>query len=170
MRKRRTTASAGKIGIALFSIVACIHSTSVLAQESDRKTWRCGNTYTDHLCEGGKAVTVDDSRSTQDRRAADAATHSARAQADQMERSRLSQEKTTYDRDRQATREARSAAVTEKRLALSEQREREHARQSAAEPRKSSASFKGAGADKLAGSDAPKKKKKKRKSAGSDAA
>ncbi|WP_198085599.1 hypothetical protein [Variovorax sp. E3] len=168
MRKTRTRTGAWKIGIAIFSIATCIHSTGVLAQEGSGKTWRCGNSYADRPCEGGKTVRVDDNRSTQDRQAADAATRSVRTQADQMERSRLAQEKAAYDRDQRAAREGRSAALAERRLALAEQREREHARKSAAEPRKPSASFKGAPADKLA-SDAPKKRKK-RKSAGSDAA
>jgi PTH1 family peptidyl-tRNA hydrolase len=42
--------------------------------------------------------------------------------------------KAAYDRDRHAAREARSAAQSERRLALSEQRERERARKAAASP------------------------------------
>jgi hypothetical protein len=152
----------------MFSIAACIHSTSAFAQ-SGTTAWRCGNSYADQPCEGGKAVRVDDSRNAQDRRDADTGTRSARTQADQMERSRLSLEKAAYDRDQRAAREARSAALAERRLALSEQKERDRARKSAAEPRKPSASFTGAVTDLKTASDAPKKKKK-RKSASSDAA
>lgn len=162
MRKRR--ARAGNVWIAIFSIASCAYSLDVSAQ-----TWRCGNTYSDRPCEGGKTVKVDDNRSDQDRRAADAGTRSARTQADQLERSRLSQEKAAHDRDRQAAREARSAAMAERRLALAEQKSREHASKAAREPRKSSMSF--SSSNSAPGADAPerKKKKKKPKSAGSDA-
>ncbi|MFH0130578.1 hypothetical protein ACGLHS_10255 [Variovorax sp. VaC1] len=111
---------------------------------------------------------VEDNRSDQDRRSADAGTRSARTQADQLERNRLSQEKAAHDRDQQAAREARSAAMADRRLALVEQKSRERASKAASEPRKSSLSFTGAPGAKAAG-DAPAHKKKKRKSAGSDA-
>lgn len=152
----------------MLSIATCIHSTGAFAQDGTT-AWRCGNAYADQPCEGGKAVRVNDSRSAQDRRAADTGTRNARTQADQMERSRLSLEKAAYDRDQRAAREARSAALAERRLALAEQKERDRARTLAGEPRKPSASFKGAVTDQKTASDAPKKKKK-RKSASSDAA
>lgn len=163
MRKRR--ARAGNVWVAIFSIASCAYSLDVSAQ-----TWRCGNTYSDRPCEGGKTVKVDDNRSDQDRRAADAGTRSARTQADQLERSRLSQEKAAHDRDRQAAREARGAAMAERRLALAEQKSREHASKAASEPRKSSMSFSSSAPSTKAAGDAPQhKKKKKPKSAGSDA-
>lgn len=123
------------------------------------QTWRCGSTYSDRPCEGGKTVKVEDPRSEQDRRAADAGARSAQTQADHLERTRLSQEKAAHDRDRHAVREARSASQAERRLAMSEQRERDRARKALGEPHKSSMSFKGPPAEKNAG-DAPKKKKK----------
>lgn len=162
MRKRRTRA--GKAWIAIFSIASCVCSTGVSAQ-----TWRCGNAYSDRPCEDGKTVKVEDNRSDQDRRSADAGTRSARTQADQLERSRLSQEKAAHDRDQQAAREARSAAMADRRLALAEQKSRERASKAASEPRKSSLSFTGAPGSKAAGDAPAHKKKKKRKSAGSDA-
>ncbi|WP_256327533.1 hypothetical protein [Variovorax sp. EL159] len=112
---------------------------------------------------------VEDNRSDQDRRAADSGTRSARTQADQLERSRLFQEKAAHDRDQQAAREARSAAMADRRLALAEQKSRERASKAASEPRKSSLSFTGAPGAKAAGDAPAHKKKKKRKSAGSDA-
>lgn len=163
-RKRTTAAGAAKIGIAMFSIAACLCSTGALAQ-SGTTAWRCGNAYTDQPCEGGKAVRANDSRSAQDRRDADAGTRNARTQADQMERSRLSLEKTAYERDQRAAREARSAAIAERRLALSEQKERDRARKSAAEPRKPSASFTGTVTEQKTAGDAPKKKKKRKSDA-----
>jgi hypothetical protein len=71
---------------------------SAFAQDEAR-TWRCGNTYSDQPCEGGKPVKVNDSRSDQDRREADAGTRNAQTQADHLERNRLSQEKAAHDRD-----------------------------------------------------------------------
>ena len=165
MRKKR--ASARNLGAAVFLAAACIWSFGVSAQDGTQ-TWRCGSTYADRPCEGGKPVKVDDRRTDQDRRAADAGTHSARTHADQLERSRLTQEKAAYDRDRRAAREARSAAMAERRMALSEQQARERASKAAAEPRKSSMSFSSGSGGKAAG-DSPARKKKKRKSAGSDA-
>ena len=160
-RKRRTTGR--HAAVALFLIAACAGSTGVAAQNA-AQTWRCGNTYSDRPCEGGKPVKVEDPRSDQDRRAADAGTRNAQTQADHLERTRLSQEKAAHDRDQRAAREARSASMAERRLAMSEQRERDRARKAFSEPNKSSMSFKGPPGEKHAG-DAPKKKKQKRKSA-----
>lgn len=128
------------------------------------QTWRCGNnTYSDQPCEGGKTVKVNDHRSDEDRRAADAGTRSTQTQADRLERSRLSLEKAAYDRDQRAAREARSAALAERRLAMAEQKERDRARKEAGAARKSSMSF-SSGQSSKAASDAPERKKKKRKS------
>jgi hypothetical protein len=157
MTKKRRRARAGTA--ALFLMTACAASTVAFAQ-GDARTWRCGNTYSDQPCEGGKPVKVNDGRSDQDRREADAGTRNAQTQADHLERNRLSQEKAAHDRDHRAAREARSAAQAERRLAMSEQRERERARKAAGDPRKSSMSFSGAPRAGSAG-DAPKKKKKK---------
>ncbi len=171
MTSRRRETRAGKIGIALLLIASCAYSTIAPAQGAS-KTWRCGNTYSDRPCEGGKTVKVDDPRSDQDRRAADAGARSASTHADQLERSRLSQEKAAYDRDRQAAREARSDALAERRMALSEQQARERASKSAGDPRKSTMSFNGGSSGKATGKtagDAPAHKKKKRKSRDSDA-
>lgn len=165
-RKRREK-RVGKFGLAIFLIAACACSTGVAAQGST-KTWRCGNTYSDRPCEGGQAVKVDDPRSDADRRAAEAGAKSNSAQADKLERSRLSLEKAAYDRDRQAAREARSAAMAERRMALSEQQARERATKAAGDPRKSTMSFSKGGSGGKSAGDAPAKKKK-RKSRDSDA-
>lgn len=156
--KRRT--AAGNIGLAIFLIATSACSIHASAQDA-AQTWRCGNTYADRPCDGGKAVKVNDHRSEQDRRAADAGTRSAQTHADHLERTRLSQEKAAHDRDQRAAREARSAAMAERRLAMSEQRERDRARKAASEPRKSSMSFSGGPGAKAAG-DAPERKKKKK--------
>lgn len=155
--KRRTTRR--HAAVALFLIAACAGSTGVIAQNA-AQTWRCGSTYSDRPCEGGKPVKVEDPRSDQDRRAADAGARNAQTQADHLERSRLSQEKAAIDRDQRAAREARSAALAERRLAMSEQKERDRARKALGEPHKSSMSFKGPSGAKAAG-DTPKKKKRK---------
>lgn len=157
-RKRRTTGR--HAAVALFLIAACAYSTGVNAQNA-AQTWRCGSTYSDRPCEGGRPVKVEDPRSDQDRRAADAGARNAQTQADHLERTRLSQEKAAYDRDQRAAREARSASLAERRLAMSEQKERDRARKALGEPHKSSMSFKGPPGEKAAG-DAPKKKKKRK--------
>jgi hypothetical protein len=81
-----------------------------------------------------------------------------------MERNRLSLEKSAYDRDRQAAREARSDALADRRMALSEQKARAQESKTAHDPRKSGTSFSGPSAAKGAGGDAAAPKKKKRKS------
>ncbi|WP_295985619.1 hypothetical protein [uncultured Variovorax sp.] len=147
-----------KTATAILSVAIGICSAGAAAQGAN--TWRCGNTYSDQPCEGGKTVKVNDRRSDEDLRAADAGTRSAQAQADRMERNRLSLEKAVYDREQRAAREARSAALAERRLAMAEQRERDRARKEASAPRKSSLSFSSG-----PGTDAPERKKKKQKSA-----
>ncbi|MDH6169274.1 hypothetical protein M2282_004438 [Variovorax boronicumulans] len=160
MKARRREKRVGKFGLAVFLIAACAYSNGVAAQDS-AKTWRCGSTYSDRPCEGGKTVKVDDPRSDADRRAAEAGARNNSKQAEQMERSRLSQEKAAYDRDRQAAREARSAAMAERRMALAEQQARERATKAAGDPRKSTMSFSSGAGGKSAG-DAPAKKKKRK--------
>lgn len=55
--------------------------------------WRCGNTYSDRPCDGGKAMVLDDARSQSQQREADAATRRTQAAADRMEKDRLRQER-----------------------------------------------------------------------------
>lgn len=159
MSQKRSRTTGGNAATALFLIAACAFCTGAAAQNA-APTWRCGNTYSDRPCEGGKPVKVADPRSDQDRRAADAGVRNAQTQADHLERNRLSQEKAALDRDQRGAREARSAALAERRLAMSEQKERDRARKALGEPHKSSMSFKGPPGAKAAG-DAPKKKKRK---------
>jgi len=157
-KKEKDGKTVSKTAAAIFSIAIGVCSAGAAAQGAN--TWRCGNTYSDQPCEGGKTVKVDDRRSDEDRRAADAGTRGIQTQADRMERNRLSLEKAAYERDQRAAREARSAALAEKRLAMAEQKERDRARKEASAPRKSSMSF-----SSSPGAEAPERKKKKRKSA-----
>lgn len=163
MSKKRKGTPGQKASAALFMTAVWVCSVGLFVPDpAHAQTWRCGNTYSDRPCEGGSPVKVEDHRSDQDRRAADAGARSAQTQADHLERTRLSQEKAAHDRDRHAAREARSAAQSERRLAMSEQRERDRARKALGDPHKSSMSFKGPPAEKAAGGDAPKKKKKRK--------
>jgi hypothetical protein len=56
-------------------------------------TWRCGNTYSDQPCEGGKALALDDARDAAQKRDADRTTREAQAAGERMERERLRLEK-----------------------------------------------------------------------------
>ena len=118
-KKEKDGKTVSKTAAAIFSIAIGVCSAGAAAQGAN--TWRCGNTYSDQPCEGGRTVKVDDRRSDEDRRAADAGTRGIQTQADRMERNRLSLEKAAYERDQRAAREARSAALAEKRLAMAEQ-------------------------------------------------
>lgn len=51
-------------------------------------TWRCGNTYTDQPCNGGKRVEVDDSRDAGQKQEADETIRNAKAAANRMESDR----------------------------------------------------------------------------------
>lgn len=157
-KKEKDGKTVSKTAAAIFSIAIGVCSADAAAQGAN--TWRCGNTYSDQPCEGGRTVKVDDRRSDEDRRAADAGTRGVQTQADRMERNRLSLEKAAWERDQRAAREARSAALAERRLAMAEQKERDRARKEASAPRKSSMSF-----SSSPGAEAPDRKKKKRKSA-----
>lgn len=162
---------AGKVGAAIFLIASNILWPPAAAQGRS-ETYRCGNTYTDRPCEGGKPVKVDDVRPEADRRASEAATHKAEVRADQLERIRLSQEKEAYERDRRSAHEARQAAVAERKLASSEQLAQARARNLASEPHKSSTRFSGATGGKPASSPegAGGGKKKRKPSSGSSPA
>lgn len=133
--------------IAIVLIAAAGHLAMAAAQSAP-ETWRCGNTYTDQPCKGGKAVTVDDARSEADRRAADTATRRAELRGDQLERSRLRQEKEAAERDHKAAVATRRAALAERRMESAERLQRKRIEKMDREPRKASARFKGALAGK----------------------
>ena len=155
--------TAARAGIAIF-LIASGTLWNPAAAQARAEAYRCGNTYTDRPCEGGKPVKVDDSRTEADRRAADAGTHKAEARADQLERIRLSQEKEAYERGRRSASDSRQAAIAERRLASSEQLARARAQKLGAEPRKSSARFSGPADGKQGPAPGDSGKKKKRKS------
>jgi hypothetical protein len=79
---------------AIFLAGTCIQ-WAVFAADGINGTWRCGNTYTDQPCQGGKALNVEDTRDIQQKRAADQTTRDAQAAADRLERDRLRLESTS---------------------------------------------------------------------------
>ena len=129
--------------VAIFLIAICAPLAGAAAAHT-AETWRCGNTYTDQPCKGGKAVDVDDSRSEADRRASDAATRRAEVRSAELERTRLKLENDATERDRKAAAEARRNALAERRTASAERLERARIRKLDREPRKSTMKFKGA--------------------------
>ncbi|BEP60257.1 hypothetical protein GmRootV213_08110 [Variovorax sp. V213] len=165
--KRKTTA--GKIGIAIFLIASSTYWIPAAAQGRS-EAYRCGNTYTDRPCEGGRPVKVDDTRTEADRHASEAGTRRAEARADQLERIRLSQEKEAYERSRRSAHEARQAAIAERRLASSEQLARARAQKLVSEPHKSSTRFSGSSDGKHASAPGDGGKKKKRRSSSDSSA
>lgn len=66
---------------------ACLQWAS-LAAEAASGAWRCGNTYSDRPCQEGRPLDIEDSRSAEQRLAADQITRDARSSADRMERDR----------------------------------------------------------------------------------
>jgi hypothetical protein len=164
--KRKT--NAGKTAIAIFLVASGAFCLSAAAQ-GRAEAYRCGNTYTDRPCEGGRPVKVDDTRTDADRRASEAGTQRAEARADQLERIRLSEGKDAYERSRRSAHEARQAAINERRLASSEQLARARAQKLSAEPHKSSARFSGSAGGTHASAPGEGSKKKKRKPSDSSA-
>ena len=91
-----------KIGIASFLCVTVGVSTMpVAAQQTSgaKPVWRCGNSYSDQPCTGGKSVDVSDPRSATDRSAAEAATLRTASSASAMERDRVHLERDALKRD-----------------------------------------------------------------------
>ncbi|RZL65985.1 MAG: hypothetical protein EOP81_02445 [Variovorax sp.] len=60
-------------------------------------TWRCGNTYTDQPCKGGKAVDVDDTRSAAQQQAGESQARDAGRHADALARERRALEARTVN-------------------------------------------------------------------------
>lgn len=133
------------ITFAIFLIASYAQLSTATAQNS-QGTWRCGNTYTDQPCKGGKEVSVDDSRSEADRRAADAATRHNERRAGELERSRLKLDRDVAERDRRAAADARRSTIAERRLAAAERLQQARIRKIEREPRKSTKPFKSAAA------------------------
>ncbi len=131
--------------IAIFLISACAHMAPASAQIA-QGTWRCGNTYTDQPCKGGKEVSIDDARSEADRQAADSATRRNERRADELERSRVKLDREVARADRRAAADARRAALAERKLALAEQAQKVRQNKMDREPHKSTKAFKSASA------------------------
>jgi hypothetical protein len=131
--------------IAIFLIAGYAHLAPAAAQNASG-TWRCGNTYTDQPCKGGKPVEVNDARSEADRRAADAATRRNEKRADELERSRVKLDRDVAERDRKAANDARHAALAERKLANAERMQQTRQTKMDREPRKSTKAFKSASA------------------------
>lgn len=79
---------------ALVGALACACAGPISAQTSTA-TWRCGNTYTDQPCKGGKAVDVDDARSATEQRAGETQARDAGRHADALARERRALEART---------------------------------------------------------------------------
>jgi len=71
---------------------------------SSQTIYRCGNSYSDAPCAGASALSIDDSRSPAQKAQTDAATVQARTLAQQMERERLTLEKSATSAKAPATR------------------------------------------------------------------
>ncbi|AMM25380.1 hypothetical protein [Variovorax sp. PAMC 28711] len=139
----KTKTAQAVTAVFLMAIGICL---APAAAQSSARTWRCGNTYTDQPCQGGKTLNVDDSRSDADRRAAESATRRNEKRADELERSRVKLDRDVAERDRKAAAEARRAELAERKLASAEKLQQARIRKMGREPRKSTKAFKSAAA------------------------
>ena len=75
---------------ALLLAGACFHWGALAAESIGAGgAWRCGNTYTDQPCAGGKELDLDDTRNSEQKRVADQSTRDAQIAADRMKSDRL---------------------------------------------------------------------------------
>jgi hypothetical protein len=81
MKLSHTTTIAGRCAALL---MATYSPWSAVAAEGGG-IWRCGNTYTDQPCQGGRLIDVDDSRDARQKRDADDAIRDAHTAAHRME-------------------------------------------------------------------------------------
>ena len=91
-----------KIRVASFlCATVCVSTMPVAAQQTSgaKPVWRCGNSYSDQPCTGGKSVDVSAPRSATDRSAAEAATLRTASSASVMERDRVHLERDALKRD-----------------------------------------------------------------------
>jgi hypothetical protein len=80
--------------IASLLIAACAHSAGAAAPNgTGNQAWRCGSSYSDQPCAGGRAVAVDDARSAADRQSQDRHTRETQRQAETMARERRALER-----------------------------------------------------------------------------
>lgn len=77
---------------AIVCMALCTWIGTVQAQKAPG-AWRCGNTYTDQPCTGGKALALDAVPNADQAREAQRSTQRTQAAADRLERDRLRQEK-----------------------------------------------------------------------------
>jgi hypothetical protein len=77
------------------ALLACFDAPAATASAN---TWRCGNAYSDHPCEGGKRIDTADPRSAENQRAAEAATLRIERRADAMARERMQLENSAAGR------------------------------------------------------------------------
>ena len=77
---------------AIVCMAICTWLGTVQAQEASG-AWRCGNTYSDQPCKGGRPVALDAAPSPDQAREAERSTQRTQAAADRMERDRLRRDK-----------------------------------------------------------------------------
>lgn len=95
-----------------WAVCTALLAAASLSTPADATTWRCGNTYTDRPCEGGRPLDARDARSLDDRQAAEAATRRLKADADRMERERLA-----FERNADPTAPASARRIQRQRIA-----------------------------------------------------
>lgn len=78
---------------AIVCMALCTGFGIAQAQEAPGGAWRCGNSYTDRPCTGGKALALDAGPSAEQVREAQRSTRRTEAAADRMERERLRRER-----------------------------------------------------------------------------
>jgi len=148
--------------MAVFAIALCAASMGASAQ-----TWRCGNSYSDQPCEGGRTVKVDDRRSDADRKASEDAARRNERSAGRLARSRQSLEREAVGQRGPTTFDAGRFTTNAQPLTPAEKATHARQRKHTTEPRPTSARFN----SPSSGDEAPKeagKKKKKKKPSGSD--
>ena len=172
MRRRTTknkkteeaaTKTAATRVMAVFAIALCAAAMGASAQ-----TWRCGNSYSDQPCEGGRTVKVDDRRSDADLKASEDAARRNERSAGRLARSRQSLEREAVGQRGPTTFDAGRFTTNAQPLTRAEQATQARQRKHTAEPRPTSARFNSPSIGDEAPKEAGKKKKKKRPTGSDD--
>ncbi|QFZ83500.1 hypothetical protein GFK26_12375 [Variovorax paradoxus] len=125
------------------------------------QTWRCGNTYSDQPCEGGRTVKVDDRRNDADRKASEDAARRNERSAGRLARSRQSMEREALSQGGATTFDAGRFTTNAQPLTPAEKTAQVRQRKHMAEPRPTSARFNSPSTDDATPKETSKKKKKK---------
>lgn len=95
MKKNTPAPWSWSASLLLAALAVAMPAIAQTGNETAPGIWRCGNSYGDQPCAGGRAVALDDRRDASQQRDADASARRAQTAADRLEQDRLRLERTS---------------------------------------------------------------------------